>query len=75
MPITDDELRHMNYADRLRWAADDEGHLTKFKRLERIVRVFGYKHGWISQVYGEHWEDVWQRSVRWRKEQYDFENG
>jgi hypothetical protein len=65
----------MGLADRLRWAADDDGYLTKFKRLQRLARVRGYKHGWVSQVYGEHWEDVWERSVRWRKEQQDFYEG
>jgi hypothetical protein len=71
----DDELAHMRLGEALRWAADDDGYLRWQKRLIRVALARGYKPGWVHHVYGEHWREVWERCVRWRKEQQDFYEG
>jgi hypothetical protein len=35
-------------------------------RLERIAAVRGYKSGWVWHLRGQHWEDVWRATERWR---------
>jgi hypothetical protein len=60
----------MRLGEALRWAADIDGYLTNEQRLERLARARGYKQGWISYVFNQHWHTVWTNCLHWRKGQH-----
>jgi hypothetical protein len=58
----------MGFRAVLQWAADIDGKLIG-KRCERIARARGYKQGWVWNVTGKRWDQVWEEAVRWRAQQ------
>jgi DNA repair protein RadD len=67
-PVDDFDLAAMGYLRLLRWAADGDGNLMA-GRLQRIARVRGYRPSWVHYNIGKPWQQVWEATLRWRKEQ------